>query len=256
MLGSGLFLLFLLAIVSSYSYIFNYTTAVLAQNSNTQSEEATLATQVSGSNRRGEPQSPIRSMYEYRALKGEKIERKLDGQFKLSWPVADEKGVVTQCVDIDPELQLSWIGGHNGIDIADFSAPEIVAAADGEVVFSGCFHHCPPDGAERGGSGLARTVMIKHSNGFITVYGHLSQIYAEEGDIVRVGDSIGKMGQSGDVQVIDSAIHLHFTLLAKDDWSEILDPVDYLDVEREICDDRGDDLLKEEEKATLPEMDS
>lgn len=51
---------------------------------------------------------------------------------------------------------------HNGIDIANPSSPPVRAAAAGQIIFNGWDPY-----------GFGHKVMIIHSNGYITLYGHL-----------------------------------------------------------------------------------
>lgn len=91
---------------------------------------------------------------------------------------------------------------HGG---CDFSTPgaatkDVVAAADGEVVFTGF---------EARGAG--NYVKIKHLNASgkhlcTTVYMHLDKIYVTEGQKVPAGQAIGKEGNTG----TGTAAHLHF----------------------------------------------
>ena len=39
-------------------------------------------------------------------------------------------------------------------------------------------------------------IIITHKGGYRTVYSHLSDIYVKEGDIVKLGFVIGKVGES------------------------------------------------------------
>lgn len=158
----------------------------------------------------------------YKILKGKPLDpsiAELDQGFSLAWPVEGGVGTVTQCFD---EV-------HNGVDIADHTYPNILAGEKGKVILAGCYGICPPAGVYSGGSGLARTVMIEHENGLISVYGHLHEIYVEEGDEVGRGQIIAKMGQTGEVR---GGVHLHFSLLKNIHW-DLVDPTEYL--EREVC---------------------
>jgi len=122
----------------------------------------------------------------------------------LRWPVANG-GRLTQC----------YSGWHNGLDIADRSYPDIVAAAPGVVSFSGCQSgYCPAPGYETGGAGLAWTVMVDHGNGLTTIYGHLNQLYVSSGQTVAAGTPIGQMGQSG----LSFGVHLHFMVVNTGTW--------------------------------------
>lgn len=168
--------------------------------------------------------------FQYRVIDGKnrgKLGASDNYSFYLSWPVINGLGYVTQCFYNEGDEN-----DHNGVDIAYYSYPKILAAAPGKVIFAGCYsEECPVEGEKKGGTGLARTIIIEHDYGFITVYGHLDEIYVEEGEEVLRGQVIGKMGQSGTIEG-DSGVHLHFSLLKDLSWT-LLDPSDYL--MREIC---------------------
>lgn len=87
---------------------------------------------------------------------------------------------------------------HNGIDVvSQTSNLEIRAAKTGKVVTSRLHS-----------GGLGNLVIIDHGNGFETYYGHLSKRFVSEGDTVRAGDIIGKMGSTGN----STGVHLHFEI--------------------------------------------
>lgn len=91
----------------------------------------------------------------------------------------------------------SRIGFHSGVDIdAKFGDP-VVATADGVVKKTGW------EGS------YGKTVVIRHEQGFETIYGHLSKISVEEGQKVKVGEEIGKAGNTGR----STGTHLHYEVL-------------------------------------------
>lgn len=98
---------------------------------------------------------------------------------------------------------------HDGIDIANDSGTEVCAAADGQVVFAGWQ---PVYG---------RTILIEHGHGFTTKYAHNSALLVEEGDRVKKGQVIARMGTSGR----STGPHLHFSIMK---WDQTLDPLIYL----------------------------
>ena len=49
-------------------------------------------------------------------------------------------------------------------------------------------------------------IVINHNNGFTTLYGHLSSINVEVGQVVEKGSVIGIMGSTGN----STGTHLHF----------------------------------------------
>ncbi len=82
---------------------------------------------------------------------------------------------------------------HTGIDYAAPTGTPIKAAADGEVIFKGW----------KGGYG--NTVMIRHTNGVETLYGHMSAFSPADGR-VRAGEVIGFVGTTGR----STGPHLHY----------------------------------------------
>ena len=88
---------------------------------------------------------------------------------------------------------------HQGTDYAAAAGTPVRALGDGTVVFAGW----------KGGYG--RVVEIKHRNGFLTRYGHLSAFGAgiKAGASVAISRTIGFVGASG----LATAPHLHFEVL-------------------------------------------
>jgi len=82
---------------------------------------------------------------------------------------------------------------HTGLDIAASSGTNIVAAASGEVTFSGW----------KGSYGYL--VIISHGNGVETWYGHCSKLYVSQGATVEGGDTIAAVGSTGN----STGPHLH-----------------------------------------------
>ncbi|MFM7022775.1 MAG: peptidoglycan DD-metalloendopeptidase family protein [Flavobacteriales bacterium] len=88
---------------------------------------------------------------------------------------------------------------HNGIDIALNTGDPVVSAFRGMVRV-----------AKRYGS-FGNVVVIRHYNGFETVYAHLSKILVKPGDMVDPGQLIGKGGNTGRSR----GAHLHFEMRFK-----------------------------------------
>jgi murein DD-endopeptidase MepM/ murein hydrolase activator NlpD len=105
----------------------------------------------------------------------------------------------------------SWIM-HSGRDLAAPEGTPVVAALSGRVVSSG----------DAGGYGLA--VELEHDSPLRrTLYGHLSELYVKEGDRVRQGEVIGRVGSTG----LSTGPHLHFELrLPQDGGWVAADPGD------------------------------
>lgn len=87
--------------------------------------------------------------------------------------------------------------GHKGVDIANDVGTPIYASADGKVIVA-------DDQGYNGGFG--KYVVISHSNGTQTLYGHMSAVLTTVGATVEQGDLIGKMGNTGK----STGPHLHF----------------------------------------------
>jgi len=107
------------------------------------------------------------------------------GRGDFIWPVS---GRITQ--------RYTWY--HRAVDIANPSAPAIVAAAGGTVVAT-IFSRV----------GYGNHIVIDHGNGYQTLYAHLSRIYVNQGDSVSAGQAIGQMGSTGR----STGIHLHFEII-------------------------------------------
>ena len=83
---------------------------------------------------------------------------------------------------------------HTGLDLAAAEGTPIAAAFYGTVAETG------EDDA------WGKYVLLEHSEGFATFYCHLSEIYAEEGAVIRQGETIGLVGSTG----WSTGPHLHF----------------------------------------------
>ena len=84
-----------------------------------------------------------------------------------------------------------------------------MAAGDGKVIFAGWK------------AVYGKTVEIDHGYGFISRYGHNSAILVNEGDKVKKGEPIARLGNTGN----STGPHLHFTILKN---NESVNPVNYL----------------------------
>ena len=86
---------------------------------------------------------------------------------------------------------------HEGMDFAGANGSDVVAVANGIVVFSG----------RRDGYGLM--VEISHGENLRTRYGHHQELLVQAGQSVKRGDVIGLMGSSGR----STGPHVHFEVL-------------------------------------------
>ncbi len=83
---------------------------------------------------------------------------------------------------------------HKGLDIKGPYGSPVKAMAKGEVTFAG----------PRGGFG--NCIILKHGNGFETLYGHLSKILVSSGQQIEIGQQIGNIGSTGR----STGPHLHY----------------------------------------------
>lgn len=74
---------------------------------------------------------------------------------------------------------------QKGIDLAGRKGQAILAAAPGEVVYSG-------DGLR----GYGKLIIIKHNDEFLSAYAHNSKLLVSEGSMVKVSQKIAEMGQT------------------------------------------------------------
>ncbi len=88
-------------------------------------------------------------------------------------------------------------GGHEGYDYAVKAGDMVRASASGTVTFAGT-------DPKRFG----KIVIISHGNGWLSAYGHLSQITVKKGESVKQGERIGLAGQSG----VATYPELHFEI--------------------------------------------
>lgn len=95
---------------------------------------------------------------------------------------------------------------HPGLDLKGNSGDLILAAAAGKVLHVG-----------NDPTGYGKWLEIDHGNGITTIYGHTSEILVKEKDVVKQGQVIAKVGQTGAAQ----GPHLHFEVRRN---GEVLDP--------------------------------
>ena len=98
---------------------------------------------------------------------------------------------------------------HKGIDLAAFNGTDIYASADGKVTFS------------KYDNGYGNRVVIEHSNGLVTSYSQCSDLLVKEGDTVKTGDLIAKVGSTGN----STGPHLHFEVMKDGSW---VNPENYI----------------------------
>jgi murein DD-endopeptidase MepM/ murein hydrolase activator NlpD len=100
---------------------------------------------------------------------------------------------------------------HYGTDIDLVTGDTVVSAFDGMVrIAKVC-------------SGYGNCIIVRHKNGLETVYGHLSQMNVEVGQMVKAGEIIGLGGNTGR----STGDHLHWELRYLGQAIDAMDVVDF-----------------------------
>jgi lipoprotein NlpD len=98
---------------------------------------------------------------------------------------------------------------RQGIDVAGKAGDPVLAAADGEVVYSG-----------NGLLGYGELIIVKHNANFLSAYGHNRKRLVQEGERVKAGQQIAEMGSSASARD-----ELHFEIRKN---GKPVNPIDYL----------------------------
>jgi len=111
--------------------------------------------------------------------------------FVLTSPFGTRRSPFTKKIDL-----------HPGLDMAAKSGTEIMAPADGVVVFSGRY----PSRQSVAWWRYGNLVAIRHGDLFITLFGHCEEILVRNGQEVSQGEVIATVGNSG----WSTSPHLHY----------------------------------------------
>ena len=98
---------------------------------------------------------------------------------------------------------------NKGIDIAGELGQPVLAASDGSVVYAGS-----------GLRGYGELIIIKHSDTYVSAYGHNRRLLVREGQQVKAGQNIAEMGSTG-----TDRVKLHFEIRRQ---GKPVDPLQYL----------------------------
>lgn len=99
---------------------------------------------------------------------------------------------------------------HEGIDIMSIYQAPVIATADGIVKERWLYHWI-----------LGRYVVIEHANGITTHYAHLSKTYVNAGNIIKKGQIIGLLGNTG----LSTGPHIHYEIRKN---NIPVDPLNYI----------------------------
>ena len=124
---------------------------------------------------------------------------------RLKPPVA---GRITSGFGMRRHPILGGMRMHTGVDIAAPHGTPIRASGDGVVIDTG-WH-----------SGYGQTIIISHGGNLSTLYAHCSSISAREGQKVKQGDVIGRVGATG----LATGPHVHFEVRVN---GACVDPLKY-----------------------------
>lgn len=115
-------------------------------------------------------------------------------QTRFIWPL---EGEVVSSFGWRDHPVLGTRHHHNGIDI-DVPVGTIVHAADSGTVYS----------VVENEEALGTMVVLKHNEGYLTIYAHLSSALVSDGQYVEVGQPIAESGNTG----LSTGPHLHFEI--------------------------------------------
>lgn len=100
---------------------------------------------------------------------------------------------------------------HFAVDIVTIKNSPVKATADGTIIFADWT------------TNTGHVIILKHTNNLISVYKHNASLNKEQGDLVKAGEVIATVGNSGE---LTTGPHLHFEL-----WSDgyPINPTNFID---------------------------
>jgi septal ring factor EnvC (AmiA/AmiB activator) len=114
---------------------------------------------------------------------------------RLPWPV-DGEVIVPFGKYNDPQYNIPVF--KNGIEIRANDGEQPKAVSEGSVVYADWF------------KGYGLLLIINHGSGYHSLYGHLSEIFYKSGDIIKEGTAVGKIGESGLLNVPSLYFEIRF----------------------------------------------
>ncbi|WP_066504152.1 M56 family metallopeptidase [Abyssisolibacter fermentans] len=120
-------------------------------------------------------------------LKGENVKN------EMLWPIPNKYIVINDYgLKTHPEIKKQKF--HTGIDINAKKGDLIVAVKSGRVQYSGEL------------DSYGQAIIVAHDNGLSTLYAHCEELLVKEGQNIKAGEGIAKVGSTGSA----TAPHLHF----------------------------------------------
>ena len=111
---------------------------------------------------------------------------------------------------------------HKAVDLVKFKSKldTIISHSDGKVIQ--CQTGQKNNKGSTGNASYGNFVKIQHSDGYSTLYAHLGKVLVRIGEVVKKGQDIGTMGNTGN----SYGAHLHFEVRLN---NERIDPTEYLE---------------------------
>lgn len=129
----------------------------------------------------------------------------LGGEFTFQWPMEHVQINSPFGMRRDPvrkSRKKRKVKLHAGIDLDGEIGDTVLAAGPGRVLHAGWY------------SGYGNYILIQHANGYLSHYGHLSEVLVYRGQMVRQGAPIGLVGSTGH----STGPHLHFGITHEGKW--------------------------------------
>ncbi len=101
---------------------------------------------------------------------------------RLPWPT-DGRIVTAFGAQVHPRFGTRTF--RNGVDIEAAEGKDVAAVYAGHVIYTGWF------------KGYGNLIILDHGNEYYTLYAHIAEIEAKEGDDVRQGQRVGTVGDTG-----------------------------------------------------------
>ena len=148
------------------------------------------------------PSEKYSTWQEKAELDVEKFEEDLRAECSVStsqgiflWPCPSSNHITPYFGNRTPPKQ-GASSDHKGIDIGASMGAQVIAAAAGKVTTVSY------------NSARGYFIVVDHGSGYVTLYQHLSRQDVKVGDMVKAGQQIGAVGETG----ISTAPHLHFEI--------------------------------------------